>query len=78
MARTKSTVRRLPVKMRPLPGWLVNKEYRTRKRTVYPFEIKETIPEQKTVNITKNGQKIKTINVKKKSRYINGKNRLIF
>ena len=55
MARTKSTVRRLPVKMRPLPGWLVNKEYRTRKRTVYPFEIKETIPEQKMVNITKNG-----------------------
>ena len=78
MARTKSTVRRLPVKTRPLPGWLVNKEYRTRKRTVYPFEIEETIPEQKTVNITKNGQIIKTINVKRKSRYINGKNRLIF
>ena len=64
MARTKVTVRRLPVKTRQLPVWLVNREYGTRKRTVYPFKIKETSPEQRTVNITKNGQVVKTINEK--------------
>ena len=78
MARTKATVRRLPVKTCRLPAWLVNREYSMQKRTVYPFKIKEALPEQWTVNITKNGQTIKTINVRKKSRYFNGKNRLIF
>ena len=42
----------------------MNREYGTRKRTVYPFKIKETSPEQRTVNITKNGQVVKTINEK--------------
>ena len=32
----------------------------------------------KDVNITKNGQIIKTINVMWKSRYFNGRNKLIF
>ena len=63
MARTKATVRRLPVKTWRLPGWLVNREY-GREKTIYPFKIKETLPEQKTLNITKNGETIKTINVK--------------
>ena len=31
MARTKATVRRLPVKTRQLPAWLVNREYGTQK-----------------------------------------------
>ena len=61
MARTEVTVRRLPVKTRQLLPWLVNREYNTRKRTIYPFKIKETLPEQRTVNITKNGQVVKTI-----------------
>ena len=61
MARTEVTVRRLPVKTRQLPHWLVNREYNTRKRTIYPFKRKETLPEQRTVNITKNGQVVKTI-----------------
>ena len=78
MTRTKAIVRRLTVKTRRLLVWLVNREYGTRKRTVYPFKIKETQPEQKTVNITKNGQMIKTTNVRQKVRYFNGKNRPIF
>ena len=66
MARTKATVRRLPVKTRWLPAWLVNREYGT-KKTVYSSKIKEILPEQKIVNVTKNGEVIKTINVKRKS-----------
>ena len=30
-----------------------------KRRTVYPFKIKQSLPEQKTVNIAKNGQVIK-------------------
>ena len=42
--------------------------------TIYPFKIKETLPEQKT---KKNGQVMKTINIKHKSKYLIGRNRLI-
>lgn len=49
-----------------------------RKRTVYPHMIKEIIPEKTKVNIAKNGEVIKTINVRRKSKCITGKNRLIF
>ena len=78
MARTKATVRRLPVKTRQLPPWLVNREDGARKRTICPFKIKKTLPEQRIVNITKNGQVVKTINVRRKSKYFTGKNRSIF
>ena len=78
MVRTKATVRRLPVKTRRLPAWLMNREYGMKKRKVYPFKIKETLPEQWTVNIKKNGKVIKAINVRRKSKYFTGKNRLIF
>ena len=47
MARTKATVRRLPGKTHQLPAWLMNREYDRRKRTIYPFKIKETLPEQR-------------------------------
>ena len=77
MVRTKVTVRRIPDKIRKLPAWMVNREY-GKKRTIYPFKIKQTLPAQKTVNITKNGQVLKTINVRRKSKYFSGKNRLIF
>ena len=40
--------------------------------TVYPFKIKQILLAQKTVNITKNGQVIKTINVRRKSKYFTG------
>ena len=45
--RTKATVRRLPVKTRRLSAWQVNREY-GKKRTIYPFKIKQTLPEQKS------------------------------
>ena len=77
MVRTKVTVRRIPAKIRKLPAWMVNREY-GKKRTIYTFKIKQTLPAQKTVNITKNGQVLKTINVKKNSKYFSGKSRLIF
>ena len=49
-----------------------------RRRTIRPFKIKEILPQQKTVNIKKNGQIVKTMNVRRKSRYFSGRNRLIF
>ena len=69
MVRTKATVRKLD-DFRVVA--------RNRKRTVYPFKIKLTLPEQKTVNITKNGEIVKTINIRKKFEYFNEKNRLVF
>ena len=49
-----------------------------KRRTIYSFKIKETLSARKTVNITKNGQVIKTINVRGKSKYFTGRNRLMF
>ena len=60
MVRSKVTVRRMTDKMQKLPAWMINREY-GRKRKTYPFKIKETLPAQKTVNITKNGQTVKTM-----------------
>ena len=77
MVRTKVTVRRIADKMQKLSAWISNREY-GRKRTIYPFKIKQTLQAQKTVNITKNGQTVKTINVRRESKYFSGKNRLIF
>ena len=65
MAETKATVRRFAAVER-------------RHRGINPFKIKEILPQQKIVNIKKNGQIIKTINVRRKSRYFSGRNRLIF
>ena len=76
MARTKLTVRRAYEKTRNLPPWLLNREY-GRKR-VRPLKIKLTLPTQKTVTIKKNGQPVKTINVRRKSKYFSGRNSLIF
>ena len=67
MARTKETMRRLP---------LVESGFT--RRAIKPFKIKEILPQQKTVNIKKNGQIIKTINMRRKSRYFPGRKRLIF
>ena len=69
MARTKATVRRLPVAV-------ARSDFR--RRTIRPFKIKEALPQQKTVYIKKDGQVIKTTNVRRKSRYFSGRNRLIF
>ena len=77
MVRTKAAVRRLPVKTRRLTGWLIKGEY-CKKKTIYSSKIKEILPEQKAANITKDGQVIKTVNVRRKSWYVNCKNKLIF
>ena len=77
MVRTKVTVRKMPDKMQKLPAWMVNREY-GRKKKIYLFKIKQTLPAQKTVNITKNGQILKSINVRRKSKYFSRKNCLIF
>ena len=49
-----------------------------KKKRVRPFKIKLTLPAQKTVAIKKNKQPVKTINVRRKSKYFSGRNRLIF
>ena len=77
MVRTKVTVRRMPDKMQKLPAWMVNREY-GRKRMIYPFKITQPLPAQKTVNITKDGQIVETISVRRRSKYFSGKSRLIF
>ena len=61
MARTKVTPRRRELR---LPLWMLrqNKTYQRNKRT-YPYKIKLTLPEQKQVDIIKNGAIIKTIRV---------------
>ena len=68
MARTKATVIRLPV--------VVRNDFQQKTRN--PFKIKEILPEQKTVDIKKNGKIMKTINVRRISKYFSCKNRLIF
>ena len=68
MIRTKFTEKRLPEKMRKLPVWMVNRKH-DKKKTIYPFKIKPILPTQKTVNITKNGQVLKT--TKYKYKYLN-------
>ena len=48
------------------------------RRAIKPFKIKEILPEQKTLDIKKNGEIIETINVRRKSKYFSGTKRLIF
>ena len=59
LKRTKVTPRR---RERRLPTWLL-RQNRVRQRTkrTYSYKIKLTLPEQKQVDITKNGAVIKTI-----------------
>ena len=69
MTRTKTTVRHMPVDVM-VRG--------TRGRRTYPYKIKLPLPEQRAVNIKKNGQTIKTINVRRKSKYFSARNARIF
>ena len=57
---------------------LLNIVGKNKKRKIYPFKIKQFLPEQKAVNIKKNGQVIKTINVCRKSKYFSGRSALVF
>ena len=70
MVRTKLTVRRWP-KISRIPPWLMNGH--KKRKVKKPFKIKMTLPEQRTVDIKKNGNVIKTITVRHKSKYFNGR-----
>lgn len=72
MVRTKLTAGR----------WTFSKQPRTMAveadffgKTLRPLKIKVTLPEQKTVDIKKNGQIVKRINVRRKAKYFSGRNR---
>ena len=66
MVRTKLTARRWPKTSRVLP-WLINR--RRQRQVKRPLKIKLTLPERKTVDIKKNGNIIKRITVRRKSKY---------
>ena len=51
---------------------------RDKRRRIYPFKIKLTLPEEKTVDIIKNNQVVKTMNIRRKSKYFNEGSALIF
>ena len=51
MARTKATVRRMPV---TVPARIGNKNILNRRLRVLPFKIKKILPEIKTVLVKKN------------------------
>ena len=68
MARTKLTAKRWP---RPGP-LLMNR--RQQIKVKQPFKVKLTLPEQKTVDIKKNRNIIKTIMVGRKSKYFTDRN----
>ena len=67
MARTKATVRRLPVKTRWLPAWLVNREYGTKKNSVF-FQDKRNIT--RTKNCEHHKERISNKNDKCKKKII--------
>lgn len=76
MVRTKLIAGRVYEKTGNLPAWLLNRDYC--KRKISPFIVKMTLPEQTTVNIKMNGQTIKTITVRRKSKCFSGRNRRVF
>ena len=76
MVRTKLTVRRWPRTSR-VPPWLM-KRHQQRRKDKRPFKIKMTLPEQRTENIKKNGNIIKTITVRRKSKYFTDRNAKTF
>ena len=71
MARSKLTMPRWPADITRMARG-------RRGRRIYPYKIKLTLPEQKTVNIKKNGQVTKTINVRKKSKYFSTRSARMF
>ena len=65
MARTKLTVKRI----RLLPPWFLNK--RQIRKIKRPYKMKMTLPEQKKVDIKKNGNVVKTITIRRKTKCFN-------
>ena len=75
MVRTKLTVKRWARTSRLLP-WLMNR--RRQRKVKRSFKVKLALPEQKTVNIKKGGNFIKTITVRQKAKYFNDRNARTF
>ena len=76
MARTKATVRRMPVVT--IPQRIGNKNILNRLLRNMPFKLKQIIPEMKRVTVKQNGQVIRQMNVRRKATYFSGKRRLNF
>ena len=64
MARTKATVRRMPVIM---PARIGNKNLLNRRLRVIPIKIKRILVEIKKVSVKKKGQTVREMNVRRKS-----------
>ena len=69
------TAKRWPRTSR-VPPWLMNK--RRQRKVKRSFKIKIALPEQKTADIKKNGNVIKTIRVRRKTKYFNDRNAKAF
>ena len=65
MVRTKLTTERI----RRVSSWLLNKRVLLKRNKSYKIEM--LLPERKQVDIKKNGQFVKTITVRRKSKYFN-------
>ena len=76
MARTKVTVRRLPIAVPISQGHIGNKNILNRQLRSAPFKSKQIIPEMKRVAVKKNEQVIREMNVRRKSIYFSGKRSL--
>ena len=72
MTRTKATVRGLS-QVRIGSKNILNRRIRN-----IPFKIKQILPQSKRVDVTKNGQVVRRINVRRKAVYFFGKRRLNF
>ena len=71
MARTKLTVRRWPADVTRMTRG-------QRGERIYPFKVKLPLRQQMAVNIKKNRQIVKTINARRKSKYINARSARVF
>ena len=76
MARTKETVRRLPQVV--IPQSIGNKNILNRRIRNILFKVKQILPQSKSVNVKKNTQVVRQMNVRQKAVYFSGKRRLSF
>ena len=76
MARTKATVRRIPLAV--IPQRIGNKNILNRRLRNMSFRLIQILPEMKKVAVKKTGQVIRQMNVRRKATYFSGKRRLDF
>ena len=78
MARTKATVRRMPRSVFvPELGQRIGNKYVMNRRNV-SFKIKKLLPEAKRVQVKKNGEVLRTMNVRRKTIFFTGRRRIQF